>query len=243
MSHWHTPNTEARIGCDQPSMVVLHYTGMETAEAALARLCDPVAKVSAHWVIDVDGTVHQLADESLRCWHAGVSCWGGVTDNNSRSIGIEIVNPGHWLGYHPFPAVQMAAVQRVLTAALARWQIDPALVVGHADIAPTRKIDPGEKFDWRALARRDLSIWLDHPAAEGPILSQDASARADFAAAARAFGYHLPDPADHTLFDAVLRAFRSRFRPHSYGQPLTRAAIDHMTKLAMRWPVANPLNR
>ncbi len=157
-----SPNHNRRV-LGPPDMVVIHYTGMKTAAAARARLCDPAAEVSAHWLIHLDGRVEALVPEERRAWHAGVSCWEGETDVNSRSIGIELVNPGHEHGYHPFPEPQMAALDRLLTRALARWRIPARNVVGHEHVAPGRKIDPGEKFDWDRLAR----LGLAHPAPRG----------------------------------------------------------------------------
>lgn len=152
-----SPNhNERRLG--PPDMVVIHYTGMKTAAAARARLCDPAAEVSAHWLIDLDGTVEALVPEERRAWHAGVSEWEGERDVNSRSIGIELVNKGHEHGYHPFPEPQMAALEALLSAIMARWRIAARNVVGHEDVAPGRKIDPGEKFDWARLARRGLAL-------------------------------------------------------------------------------------
>ncbi len=151
-----SPNhNDRRLG--PPDMVVIHYTGMQNAAAARARLCDPAAEVSAHWLIDLDGTTEALVPEDRRAWHAGVSMWEGETDVNSRSIGIELVNRGHDWGYHPFPEPQMAALEQLLTAILARWPVAARNVVGHEHVAPGRKIDPGEKFDWARLARQGLA--------------------------------------------------------------------------------------
>ena len=133
-------------------MLVLHYTGMRSAAEALARLTDPEAKVSAHYLIDEDGTVVRLVDEEMRAWHAGVSFWRGATDINARSIGIELVNPGHEFGYRPFPRAQMAALIDLALDIVARWPIPARNVVGHSDVAPRRKMDPGELFDWPRLA-------------------------------------------------------------------------------------------
>lgn len=145
-----SPNHGARrLG--PPDMIVIHYTGMETCAAARARLCDPAAEVSAHYLIDLDGTVEQLVDEARRAWHAGVSEWGGETDINSRSIGIELANRGHGPDYHPFPAPQMEALINLIAAIRSRWDIPAENIVGHEDIAPGRKIDPGPKFDWARL--------------------------------------------------------------------------------------------
>ncbi len=141
-----------------PDMVVIHYTGMETAEAALERLCDPAAEVSAHHLVAPDGRSWRMVSEARRAWHAGVARWGEVEDVNSRSIGIELAHPGHHLGWPPYPEAQMAALERLLWAIRLRWAVPPERVVGHSDVAPGRKIDPGEKFDWRRLARRGLAI-------------------------------------------------------------------------------------
>ena len=139
------------------SMVVLHYTGMPDAGSALDRLTNPVAKVSAHYVVAEDGVVVALVDEAKRAWHAGKSWWRGVTDVNSTSVGIEIVNPGHEFGYRPFPEPQMAAVVALVGGIVARYRVAPGNVVGHSDIAPVRKDDPGELFDWPRLARAGLA--------------------------------------------------------------------------------------
>lgn len=151
-----SPNhNERRLG--PPDMVVIHYTGMKSAEAARARLCDPAAEVSAHWLIGLKGEVEALVAEERRAWHAGVSSWEGETDVNSRSIGIELVNRGHEHGYHPFPEPQMAALEKLLREIISRWNIRPENIIGHEDVAPGRKIDPGEKFDWVRLGRQGLS--------------------------------------------------------------------------------------
>jgi N-acetylmuramoyl-L-alanine amidase len=151
-----SPNRERRGDVD---MLVLHYTGMQSGRAALDRLCDPAARVSAHYVVEEDGAVWRLVPECLRAFHAGRSCWEGEVDLNHVSIGIEIVNPGHEWGYRPFPEVQMASVERLCLDVLARHSIPPHRIVGHSDIAPDRKADPGELFDWPRLARAGIGIW------------------------------------------------------------------------------------
>ena len=140
-------------------MLILHYTGMQTADAAIARLRDPAAKVSSHYVVDEHGAVFALVPEPARAWHAGVSFWRGRTGLNDTSIGIEIVNPGHEWGYRPFPALQMAAVCELALGILARHEIPARNVVGHSDVAPDRKQDPGELFDWRGLAANGVGLW------------------------------------------------------------------------------------
>ncbi len=176
--------------------MVLHYTGMQTAAAAIARLCDPVAKVSSHYVVDEDGSVVLLVPEEKRAYHAGVSFWRGRRALNDCSVGIEIVNPGHAWGYRPFPAAQMEAVRDLCRGILARHAIPARNVVGHSDVAPTRKQDPGELFDWRWLAASGIGVW---PEADGAPV-------ADAGGALRAIGYEFGDEAD-------LRAFQRHWRP------------------------------
>ena len=141
-----SPNFNERVGVDGPDILLMHYTGMQSCEAAVQRLTDPAARVSSHYTIDEDGTVYVHVDESLRAWHAGVSHWRGETDINSRSIGIEIVNPGHEFGYRAFPHVQIDAVIELSKGILSRHRIPPRNVIAHSDIAPGRKEDPGELF-------------------------------------------------------------------------------------------------
>ncbi len=153
--HRPSPSFDTRPEGTRIDMLVLHYTGMDSAEAALARLLDPGVEVSAHYLIDEDGHVVRLVEECWRAWHAGVASWRGSADINARSIGIELVNPGHEFGYRPFPKAQMAALIELAGDILARFPEIPARnVVAHSDVAPTRKMDPGELFDWRLVARR-----------------------------------------------------------------------------------------
>jgi N-acetylmuramoyl-L-alanine amidase len=202
-----SPNHDARPPGQPVELLVLHYTGMPTGAEALARLRDPTAKVSAHWLVEEDGRVLRLVPEDRRAWHAGVSRWQGRGDVNGRSIGVEIVNPGHEFGYRPFPAEQMAAVTALCRAILARHPtIGPAGVLGHSDVAPTRKEDPGELFDWPALARAGVGLWPEaatKTGADGADGADEAAARQALAA----IGYDLTDPA------AAVRAFQRRYRP------------------------------
>ncbi|MEM9963715.1 MAG: N-acetylmuramoyl-L-alanine amidase [Asticcacaulis sp.] len=154
-----SPNFNERKG--PPDMVVLHYTGMETAEAALARLCDAAAQVSAHYVVDEDGTIYSLVPEERRAWHAGVSHWKGERDINGVAIGIEIVNPGHEFGYRAFPDVQIDAVIGLLDGIRERWDIPDYRILGHSDVAPERKQDPGERFPWDRLAAHGHGLWVE----------------------------------------------------------------------------------
>ncbi|RIA45633.1 N-acetylmuramoyl-L-alanine amidase [Hephaestia caeni] len=195
-----SPNFDVR---DLPvSMIVLHYTGMETGEAAIARLRDPEAKVSSHYVVAEDGIVLRLVDEADRAWHAGKSSWRGITDVNSASVGIEIVNPGHEFGYRPFPDAQIAAVVRLVAGIKDRHEITRGNVVGHSDVAPARKRDPGELFPWHELARRRLA--LPRPTRN---LMDPHWTEGGFLMALERFGYDTSEPM------AAIMAFQRRFRP------------------------------
>jgi N-acetylmuramoyl-L-alanine amidase len=184
------------------TMAVLHYTGMQSADEALARMCDPEAQVSAHYMIDEDGIVTSLVPEDKRAWHAGQSYWRGVTDVNSASVGIELVNPGHEHGYRPFPEPQMDALLPLLADILDRHDIPRANVVGHSDIAPARKDDPGEYFDWERLG--ELGLALEIPRAKMNLFYDNPGA---FYLAMERFGY------DITEGRAAVRAFQRRWRP------------------------------
>ncbi len=199
-----SPNFGARRGGLRPDLIVVHHTAMRTAEAALARLCDPAAEVSSHYLIAEDGRVWRLVDESARAWHAGTGSWRGVDDINSRSIGIELANPGPLAGFPPFPEPLMAALETLLDGIMARWAIPASGVIAHSDMAPGRKADPGPKFDWRRLARGGRAL---APEDLGPP-GWDA-----FRAAAEAAGYAAPDGD----WAAVLAAARLRFRPWARG--------------------------
>ena len=205
-SRFPSPNFGPRRDGAVPRLIVIHYTAMQSCAEARARLCDPGAEVSAHWLIDADGTVEQLVDEAERAWHAGAGAWGPIIDVNSASIGIELANPGD----APFPEPQMAALEGLLGGIMARWAIQPEGVIGHSDMAPGRKRDPGPRFDWRRLALQGLSVWPDEGAApEEP---------AAFGTFARGFGY--PDLEEELL----LAAFRLRFRPGAAGPVDSRDA-------------------
>ncbi|MGC8203684.1 N-acetylmuramoyl-L-alanine amidase [Aliiroseovarius sp. PTFE2010] len=196
-----SPNFGDRRGGATPSLIVLHYTAMQTAEDAIARLCDPHAEVSAHYVICPQGRITQLVDERHRAWHAGAGAWGDVTDVNSASIGIELANRGD----HPFAEAQFAALEWLLPHIMDRWDITPRGVIGHSDVAPGRKADPGARFDWQRLARRGLAVW---PAGGSAVKDTGE----DMDAALKRAGYTADvDP------DTRLAAFRLRFRPGGTG--------------------------
>ena len=166
-----SPNHDARPEGVAIDALVLHYTGMRSGAEAIARLRDPASRVSSHYIVEEDGAVFRLVPEDRRAWHAGVSHWRGNTGLNGRSIGIEIVNPGHEWGYRPFPALQMAAVCDLCLAILGRHPIAPRDVVAHSDIAPDRKEDPGELFDWEGLAANGVGLF---PAVGAPRAAGDA---------------------------------------------------------------------
>jgi N-acetylmuramoyl-L-alanine amidase len=162
-----SPNHGPRPLPGRIDLLILHYTGLTSAVAALERLADPASEVSAHYVVEEDGTVWQLVDEARRAWHAGRAFWAGATDINDRSIGVELVNPGHEHGYRPFPETQLAALETLCRAILARHPISPERILGHSDVAPERKADPGELFPWERLARAGIGLWPDFAAATG----------------------------------------------------------------------------
>jgi len=190
-----SPNHDERDGATV-DMLVLHYTGMQTAEAALERLCDPSAKVSAHYTVDEGGTVYAHVPETRRAWHAGVSFWAGVTDVNARSIGIELVNPGHEFGYRAFPEAQVAALIALCQGILSRHSIPSARVLGHSDVAPARKEDPGELLPWARLAKERIGLWPERIESD---LGPEALTR---------YGYDPDAPSD-----TVITAFQRHFRP------------------------------
>ena len=201
------------------NMVVLHYTGMRDCEAALARLCDPRAKVSAHYLIDEDGTCHALVDEDKRAWHAGIAYWAGMTDINSCSIGIEIVNGGREFGLPDFPPPQMAAVEDLCVSLAKRYSM--RYLLGHSDVAPGRKEDPGEKFDWPRLARMGLGLWGDPPPPD-----QDFSHLDQAAPKLKRIGY---DP--RLAPEILLTAFQRHYRPARIDGRLDRSTAMTLDRI------------
>ena len=215
MSGYPSPNFGDRRGATTPIFVVLHYTAMGNCAEARARLCDPSAEVSAHWLISEMGQAEALVDETYRAWHAGAGEWAGLSDVNSHSIGIELVNSGS----QPFAEPQMTALETLLQGIIARWAIPPHRIIAHSDMAPSRKRDPGPRFDWRRLALGGLSVWPQPGQA-------DATA---FLPALRAFGY--PDAPEADL----LSAFRLRFRPWAAG-PVGAIDAGLAVDLGQRFP-------
>ena len=216
-----SPNCgERRLGA-KPDLIVIHYTAMADCRGALDWLCDPTSEVSAHYLITTFGHATQMVDEKDRAWHAGAGAWGGCEDVNSRSIGIELSNDG----YSPFAAAQINALEDLLVAIMTRWSIPAERVIGHSDMAGSRKIDPGPRFDWRRLARNGLSVWPE------PREAQAAMDMNEFCQYAEQFGYPVSGDAAQ-----VLDVFRMRFFPRKTGD-LDTADMAAMVDLANRFPV------
>jgi len=227
-----SPNQDARPPGAPIDLLILHYTGMQSAEAALRRLCDPAAKVSAHYLVDEDGTVVAMVPEESRAWHAGASWWQGRGTLNDVSLGIELVNPGHEWGYRPFPAAQMAALVELAGALCGRWAIPRDRVVAHSDVAPSRKDDPGELFDWGEIARAGL---CHEVSAVSPLTPDDRAAEA----AMVRFGY--VSSGEGASWAALVRAFQRRWRqarcdgvldPETMGLALAIGALRVGTGMA-----------
>lgn len=199
-----SPNHDERPAGAPIDMLVLHYTGMRTAEEAIGRLRDSASRVSAHYVVEEDGAIWRLVPEERRAWHAGVSHWRGRETLNGRSVGVEVVNPGHEWGYRPFPALQMAAVCDLCLEIIARHGIAARDVVAHSDVSPDRKQDPGELFDWEGLAANGVGLW---PRADAPprAIARTPDGVTGFLGA---IGYRTDLP-----LPVLLSAFQRRWRP------------------------------
>ncbi|HEX4709021.1 N-acetylmuramoyl-L-alanine amidase [Phenylobacterium sp.] len=231
-----SPNFDARTA--PPDILVLHYTGMRGGEAALERLRDPEAEVSAHYMVEEDGRVFRLVPEERRAWHAGVSYWKGERNINGVSIGIEIVNPGHEFGYRPFAEPQVAAVIELIGDIRSRWTIGDDRIVGHSDVAPGRKEDPGELFPWKRLAQAGHGLWVEAPPAPGKPLAEGAQGVEVFALQAgfTRLGYDLPPSGQ---FDAATAAVVTAFQRHwrqeqvdGIADGATRARLIALLRLA-----------
>jgi N-acetylmuramoyl-L-alanine amidase len=215
-----SPNFDARANGQNPSMIVLHYTGMETGKGALERLCDPSSKVSAHYFIDEKGKVRQLVEDDQRAWHAGVSYWGGERDINSASLGIEIVNPGHEFGYQAFSERQIGSLAFLCARLMKKYKISPARILGHSDIAPSRKVDPGHLLPWERLARKSIGLWPE-------VEEMDLTAGADLVQSPDSFhallcGYGYNPEADA---EDVIVAFHRHFAPEKFKNWDDRPAV------------------
>jgi N-acetylmuramoyl-L-alanine amidase len=231
-----SPNLDARVR--PPDMILMHYTGMTTGEAAIERLRDPAAKVSAHYVVEEDGRVFALVPEERRAWHAGRAFWKGERDINGCSIGVEIVNPGHEFGYRDFPDAQIAAVIALTDEIRTRWSVPDARILGHADVAPDRKEDPGELFPWKRLAEAGHGLWAEPAAAPGPPLAEGEEGTGVFAlqAGLARLGYETPPSGKYEpTTTAIVRAFQRHWRParvDGVADGETRARLIALLKLA-----------
>jgi N-acetylmuramoyl-L-alanine amidase len=235
-----SPNFTARRGTDRPDMIILHYTGMPTAEEAEAWLCDPASEVSSHYLVHEDGRIVQMVRESDRAWHAGKSSWRGNIDVNSWSIGIEIVNPGHGLGYPAFPQGQIDAVIALCRDIIGRHGIVPDHILAHSDVAPGRKVDPGEKFPWRQLAQAGVGHYVE-PARtrRGKILQRgDEGAEVEkLQSMLSLYGYGV----EMTGFfcertETVVAAFQLHFRPRKVDGVADPATVETLSRLLSNLP-------
>ncbi len=219
------------------TILVLHYTGMETGQAAIDRLKDPEAKVSAHYVVEEDGNIIQMVQDNDRAWHAGVSSWNGLSDINSASIGIEIVNGGHDYGLPDYPEEQIGAVLWLSQAIIKRHNIKPRNVVGHSDVAPGRKIDPGEKFPWHLLAAEGIGLWPESASEDQRILFEDGDRDRGISAAQMGlanigYGAEVTGIMDDKTI-AVIEAFQRRYRPSRIDGKIDVQTLDIIGKLSV----------
>ena len=235
-----SPNFGQRLGVDRPDMIILHYTGMVSGQAAEDWLCVAQSQVSSHYLVHEDGRIVQMVREADRAWHAGKSFWAGETDINSRSIGIEIVNPGHMLGYRAFPKRQIAAVIGLCRDAMARHGIRPERVLAHSDVAPGRKVDPGEKFPWQVLAENGVGHFVRAVRrGTGPALQTGSNGQdvLDLQSMLADYGYGVERTGD---FDAatgvVVKAFQLHFRPRLIDGIGDRSTIETLRRLVSALP-------
>ncbi len=232
-----SPNHDSRAPGSRIELLIVHYTGMPTADGARARLCDAAAKVSSHYLIYETGEIFRLVAEDRRAWHAGAGGWRGQGDVNSRSIGIELVNPGHEHGYRPFPPAQMGAFVTLAHGILTRHPIDAQGVLGHSDVAPARKTDPGELFDWRGLAADGIGLWPDlaakpAPGPAGLTLGATGDAVRDLQSKLAAYGYEIPIDGiygNDTML--VVSAFQRHFRPWRIDGQTDGETLSYLDKL------------
>jgi N-acetylmuramoyl-L-alanine amidase len=229
------PNREPRRNGREPDLLLLHYTGMESADAALDWLTREESKVSCHYLVDEDGNITQMVREGERAWHAGQSLWAGETDINSCAIGIEIHNPGHDIGYRDFPEAQMSAVEDLCLDILARRNIRPERVLAHSDIAPGRKRDPGEKFDWARLARAGIGLWVEpsplgDDAGLGPGDEGEAVTTLQQDLAAYGYGVEITSTYGRGL-ENVVEAFQRHFRPERVDGRADASTRDTLARL------------
>jgi len=236
-----SPNFEPRRGVGQPDMLLLHYTGLKSCAKAIDWLSRPESKVSCHYVVDEAGQTTQMVAENQRAWHAGLASWHDETDINSASVGIEIHNPGHELGYPEFPEAQMRALEALCADIMARHRIRPERVLAHSDVAPKRKKDPGEKFPWARLARRGIGHWVEPVPVNqvDPGIARDAAGPlvGDVQAMLARYGYGVQstgviDP----LTEFVVTAFQRHFRPERVDGRIDQSTITTLERLAAALP-------
>lgn len=238
-----SPNIEPRQGGPRPRLVIQHYTGMATAESAILLLAEPASKVSCHYVVDEDGAITQMVAECMRAWHAGVSHWAGDTDINSASVGIEIQNLGHDRGYPTFPPRQMRAVADLTRDICARNAIAPQGVLAHSDVAPGRKIDPGERFDWAWLAREGVGHYVkpatvrEHDAGLGPGATDDVVAEMQLMLARYGYGAAATGILDPQT-ERVVAAFQRHFRRRRVDGRIDRSTVLTLERLLLALPAA-----
>ncbi|MCP4382863.1 MAG: N-acetylmuramoyl-L-alanine amidase [Hyphomicrobiales bacterium] len=240
IEHQPSPNHGARREETSVDILLIHYTGMTTSERALAWLCNPASQVSSHYLILEDGRTIQLVDEDRRAWHAGRAFWAGETDINSRSIGIELVHPGHEHGYRAFADPQIFALIELCGGILDRHRIPPQRVLAHSDVAPDRKEDPGELFPWSRLHAADIGHWVPpEPLSDGPVLGTGDYGDAVEALRARLhqYGYGI---GEETRFgprtEAVVRAFQRHFRPARFDGVADRSTVETLERLIATLP-------
>lgn len=240
-----SPNFGPRLGTLRPDMIILHYTGMATGAGAEEWLCNPESQVSSHYLVHEDGRVVQMVRESDRAWHAGKSFWRGNTDINSCSVGIEIVNPGHVLGYRKFQSSQVDAVMELCRSIIARHPVAAERVLAHSDVAPARKIDPGEKFPWKTLAQAGIGHFIAPVRIgrdEGLGLGDHGAAVEELQSMLTLYGYGLEshgrfDEATHT----VVLAFQRHFRPRRVDGRADRSTVETLRRLLE--PLARSLSK
>ncbi len=233
---WHpAANFEPRKHGQRPSILLLHYTGMDSADRALQWLCAPESRVSCHYFIDEAGRITQMVSEAMRAWHAGEAFWAGETDINSASVGIEIHNPGHGCGYSDFSEAQMQAIEALSLDIMARNAIEPRRVLAHSDVAPRRKQDPGEKFDWGRLAGAGVGHWIEPTRIEGDAGFGPGDHGGEIERLQRQlaeYGYQIaPTGAFDEETAIVVTAFQRHFRPALVNGRADHSTIDTLNRL------------
>ena len=240
-----SPNVEARRGVGQPDLLLLHYTGLKSCAKAIDWLSRPESKVSCHYVVDEAGLITQMVAEDQRAWHAGVASWAGEADINSASVGIEIHNCGHELGYPEFPEAQLVALEALCADIIARHRIRPERVLAHSDVAPTRKKDPGEKFPWERLAKKGIGHWVTPEPVNraDPGIARDAAGPlvSDVQTLLAKYGYGIePTGGFDPLTEFVVTAFQRHFRPERVDGRIDQSTITTLERLAAALPAQRP---